>query len=174
MRTTLTVLGDDGRCINEIAFVSPLNPYDPPSGQTDESETEPTRRSTRLPSELLRPTKYGLCILAILAIGMPLLLSPIVDGFRINPFAIVLLFVGMTIDDRSFRRFPWTTLACLAFVIGFFGECLEHSIANVWNWLPARSSPLLGFRLLCAVMGICNARMVWRCHRYHHVNPCET
>ncbi|EMI20554.1 membrane protein [Rhodopirellula maiorica SM1] len=123
--------------------------------------------ATHLPDTLVKPTRYGLRLLAVFSIAFPLFLSPVVDGFRINPFSIVPLTVGFTVDNRSFKRFPLTAIACISFVLGFLGDCSEHSVMNVWNWLPARSSPLLAIRLLCATVGGYTAWMVWRCHRYH-------
>ncbi|TWT79647.1 hypothetical protein CA13_10520 [Planctomycetes bacterium CA13] len=151
-----------------------LNPYEPPVHQACEPDASPEQRATRLPAELVTSTKRGMRVLSILALGLPLLFSPIVDGFRINPFSIMPLAAALTMDNRSFFRFPWTAIACLTFVLGFLGDCEEHTVSDIMNWLPSRDSPLLGVRFLCAASGIYTAWMVWQCHRHHRVNQTTT
>ncbi|MCA9190558.1 MAG: hypothetical protein KDB03_02300 [Planctomycetales bacterium] len=145
-----------------------MNPYQPPVAQTNKGGKSCTDPASRLPDELIGPTRLGLRALAFLAIVLPLLLSPIVDGFSINPFAIVPLVVGFTTSNRSFKSFPWTSVACLSFVLELLGYCERCTVTEIKNWLPCKASPLLSLRVLCALSGLYTAALIWRCYRYHY------
>ncbi|TWT83060.1 hypothetical protein CA13_45230 [Planctomycetes bacterium CA13] len=138
------------------------NPYQPPREFTDQEASAPDERDTLLPDELVSRTAWHLKAFGVFQFiqqFIPLLFSA---GLTIDVFAIAIASIGMDLNKRSFRRFPWTSVLCgiyaLVFGLGF--------LTLLWNGGPWPITWTILF------LGVLFAECTWACFLIYLIFRC--
>ena len=128
-----------------------------------------TRRGvTLIPTGLAAHTRKAVSRFGLFLLVWPLAVLYWTDHGVFDIWALFIATNGRWVTTASFKRFPWTAVLCCIYPLAFVASLHESDAADLWNWLPTRSSPVLALQLASAVWAVYCIYLISRCHLSHH------
>ena len=84
---------------------------------------------------------------------------------NVEVLAIFIAVNGLRTNRQTLLKFPWTSILCFAYPIGFIASVVSTDPLQLSNWLVARDSPVLAMRLAFAIWGSYAGWCLLKSHR---------
>lgn len=142
-----------------------VDPYAPPR----HAELDFTRQGvTLVPRPLAVQTRKIVNRFGLFQFVWPMVVAYWTGWFVLDLWALFIATNGRRVTPASFKRFPWTAVMCLVYPIAFVASIQSNDPLDIWNWVPARFSPVLSLQLVSAVWSLYAVFLILKCHFAHN------
>ena len=145
-----------------------VNPYEVPH----HGSLDFTRRGvTLIPRPLATHTRKVVNRFGLFQLVWPVTVAYWTDSFILDFWALFIATNGLRVTPASFRRFPWTAVMCCVYPIAFVVSVTTHGPFDLWNWIPARLSPVLSLQFISLSWAVYAIWCTFRCYFSHQRTP---